>query len=46
MTPSGIPVIGPTSIEGLFLNAGHGSLGYTFAAGSAQRIANQIGGPS
>jgi len=46
MTPSGIPVIGPTSIEGLFLNAGHGSLGYTFAAGSAQRIADQIGGPS
>lgn len=43
MTPSGIPVIGPTSIPGLFVNAGHGSLGYTFAAGSALRIADQIG---
>lgn len=44
MTPSGIPLIGSTPIDGLMLNVGHGSLGYTFAAGSAQRIANQIGG--
>lgn len=44
MTPSGIPIIGETSTQGLFLNAGHGSLGYTFAAGSAMRIAEQIGG--
>lgn len=44
MTPSGIPIIGKTSINGLFLNAGHGSLGYTFAAGSAMRIAEHIGG--
>jgi D-amino-acid dehydrogenase len=44
MTPSGIPVIGKTKIDGLYLNAGHGSLGYTFAAGSAVRIANEIGG--
>lgn len=44
MTPSGIPVIGKTKIDGLYLNAGHGSLGYTFAAGSAVRIATEIGG--
>lgn len=44
MTPSGIPVIGATSIGGMYLNAGHGSLGYTFAAGSALRIADKIGG--
>jgi len=44
MTPSGIPVIGETEIAGLYLNAGHGSLGYTFAAGSAARITNEIGG--
>lgn len=43
MTPSGIPIIGKTSLDGLFLNAGHGSLGFTFAAGSAARIADQIG---
>lgn len=43
MTPSGVPVIGETNVSGLYLNAGHGALGYTFAAGSAMRIAKQIG---
>lgn len=43
MTPSGVPVIGETNISGLYLNAGHGSLGYTFAAGSAMKIADEIG---
>lgn len=43
MTPSGVPVIGETKVPGLYLNAGHGSLGYTFAAGSAIQIANKIG---
>ena len=43
MTPSGVPVIKETRIAGLYLNAGHGSLGYTFAAGSAMKIATEIG---
>lgn len=43
MTPSGVPVIGDTNVPGLYLNAGHGSLGYTFAAGSAMQIAEKIG---
>ena len=43
MVPSGVPIIGETHIEGLYLNLGHGSLGYTFAAGSAMKIANLIG---
>lgn len=43
MTPSGVPVIQQTRIKGLYLNAGHGSLGYTFAAGSAMKIATEIG---
>lgn len=43
MMPSGVPVIGATKINGLYLNVGHGSLGYTFAAGSAIKIANVIG---
>jgi len=43
MVPSGVPVIGETHIEGLYLNVGHGSLGYTFAAGSAMKIASLIG---
>ncbi len=44
MMPSGVPIIGQTKIKGLYLNAGHGSLGYTFALGSAQRIVEQVGG--
>lgn len=43
MTPSGLPFIGPTKTRGLFLNAGHGSLGYTFATGSAAKILDLIG---
>lgn len=43
MTPSGIPVIGQTKVPGLYINAGHGTLGYTFAAGSAMKIATEIG---
>lgn len=43
MMPSGVPVIKESQIEGLYLNLGHGSLGYTFAAGSAMKIANLIG---
>lgn len=43
MTPSGVPVIGESKLKGLYLNVGHGSLGYTFAAGSAMKIANKIG---
>lgn len=43
MMPSGVPVIGPTKVKGVYLNVGHGSLGYTFAAGSAMKIADVIG---
>lgn len=43
MTPSGVPIIGETAVSNLYVNAGHGSLGYTFAAGSAMRIAEMIG---
>lgn len=42
MTPSGVPIIGPSKIENLYLNVGHGSLGYTFAAGSAMKLAEQM----
>jgi D-amino-acid dehydrogenase len=43
MVPSGVPIIGKTHLKGLYLNLGHGSLGYTFAAGSAMKIASLIG---
>lgn len=44
MTPDSTPVIGPTRIGNLFLNTGHGTLGWTMACGSAHVIADIIGG--
>jgi D-amino-acid dehydrogenase len=42
MTPDGTPVIGGTDIKGLYLNTGHGTLGWTMAAGSAQLLSDLI----
>lgn len=36
--PDGRPVIGPTRVPGLFLNTGHGHMGWTMGAGSGQRL--------
>jgi D-amino-acid dehydrogenase len=44
MTPDGTPVIGPTKIAGLFLNTGHGTLGWTMSSGSAHVIADLVSG--
>jgi D-amino-acid dehydrogenase len=44
MTPDGTPVVGPTHIPNLFLNAGHGTLGWTMACGSGQVIADAVSG--
>ena len=44
MTPDGPPIIGPSSIENLFLNTGHGTLGWTMACGAARVVADQITG--
>jgi D-amino-acid dehydrogenase len=44
MTPDGTPVIGPTRYKNLFLNTGHGTLGWTMACGSAQVLTDLIGG--
>lgn len=44
MTPDGPPVIGATSLEGLYLNTGHGTLGWTMACGSGQVIADIVSG--
>lgn len=43
-TPDGVPVIGATPIEGLYLDTGHGTLGWTMAMGSARLLADIIGG--
>ena len=44
MTPDGTPVIGKTRLDNLFLNTGHGTLGWTMACGSARVIADIISG--
>lgn len=46
LTPSNLPYIGATPIRGLYLNAGHGTLGWTLAAGSGQLIADVVSGLS
>ena len=43
-TPSGVPIIGASPIKNLFLNVGHGSLGWTLACGSASLLASHIAG--
>ena len=44
LTPDGMPVIGTTSVKNLYLNTGHGTLGWTFCAGSAKATADLISG--
>jgi D-amino-acid dehydrogenase len=44
MTPDGPPVIGATPLSNLFLNTGHGTLGWTMAAGSGRVLADVISG--
>jgi D-amino-acid dehydrogenase len=44
MTPDGPPIIGPTKIRNLFLDTGHGTLGWTMSCGSARIIADLISG--
>lgn len=44
MTPSSVPVIGRTRFGNLFLNAGHGTLGWTLACGSGSAIADIVSG--
>ena len=42
LTPDGLPCIGKTKIENLYVNAGHGGLGWTLAAGSADLLAQVV----
>ncbi|QUX94712.1 D-amino acid dehydrogenase small subunit [Marinomonas sp. CT5] len=44
MTPDGTPVVGRTDIAGLYLNTGHGTLGWTMSCGSAAVIADIMSG--
>ncbi|MGE0805800.1 MAG: D-amino acid dehydrogenase [Burkholderiaceae bacterium] len=44
MTPDGTPIVGRAAPRNLWLNTGHGTLGWTMACGSAQLVADLIGG--
>ncbi|AMP07553.1 FAD-dependent oxidoreductase [Collimonas pratensis] len=44
MTPDGTPIVGATHIRNLFLNTGHGTLGWTMSCGSAQLLSDLISG--
>ncbi|MBF6617380.1 D-amino acid dehydrogenase [Pollutimonas thiosulfatoxidans] len=43
-TPSNVPLIGGTRIQNLYLNTGHGTLGWTMGAGSGRALADLICG--
>ncbi len=42
-TPTGVPLIGASAYRNLWLNLGHGALGFTLACGSGQLLAELIG---
>jgi D-amino-acid dehydrogenase len=43
-TPSNVPLIGATSLDNLYLNTGHGTLGWTMACGSGCALADIVSG--
>ena len=43
-TPSNVPIIGRSKVENLFLNTGHGTLGWTLACGSGKSLARIVSG--
>ncbi len=44
MTPDSTPIIGASKLANLFINSGHGTLGWTMACGSAKVITAMISG--
>lgn len=44
MTPDGTPIVGRTPLKNLYLNTGHGTLGWTMACGSGQLLSDIISG--
>lgn len=44
VTPTGTPLVGETRIRGLWVNAGHGHLGWTLACGSGRLLADLVAG--
>lgn len=44
VTPDGRPLLGATAIDGLYLDTGHGPMGWTMACGSAELLTELITG--
>ena len=44
VTPGNVPLLGATRFANLFLNTGHGTLGWTMACGSARLLADLVSG--
>jgi D-amino-acid dehydrogenase len=44
MTPDGTPILGRSPVSNLYLNTGHGTLGWTMAAGSGRVLADIVSG--
>jgi len=44
MTPDGTPLLGGTALRGLYLATGHGTLGWTMAAGTGRVLADLVAG--
>jgi D-amino-acid dehydrogenase len=44
LTPDGMPIIGPSPLENLYLNTGHGPLGWSMACGSGKAVADIVTG--
>jgi D-amino-acid dehydrogenase len=43
-TPSNVPLVGRTRHRNLFVNTGHGTLGWTMACGSGRALADDVAG--
>ena len=43
-TPNNVPLVGRTRLRNLYLDTGHGTLGWTLACGSARALADIVSG--
>jgi D-amino-acid dehydrogenase len=43
-TPTNVPIIGVTRLANLYVNTGHGTLGWTMAVGSGRLLADLVAG--
>jgi D-amino-acid dehydrogenase len=44
MTPDGTPIVGATPVSNLYINTGHGTLGWTMSCGSGKLLSDLISG--